>query len=98
MRARPTPQPDRSNAGQARVRASSTLTLPPIQAADITDASATGIALMTGANAAAARTEMGLDDAANVPVDVSGATGSLMGTGITNLQQLVDWIDANLIP
>ena len=32
----------------------------------------------------------------SITIDTSGAVGALMGSGVTNLQELADWLDANL--
>jgi hypothetical protein len=37
-------------------------------------------------------------DPRNVSVDVSALTGSLSGSGITNVKEFVEWVDANLTP
>lgn len=91
MGAAPIPSPDYSRAGANRRRP-----LPPAQPSEV------GRAVAAAATAGAAREALDAAPAvhahtgAEVTVETSHLVNLLAESGITNLQQLVDWLDANL--
>lgn len=59
----------------------------------------TGATTATAARTALNAAEIGhTHDPRDILIDVSALTGSLASSGVTNLKELVEWIDANLTP